>query len=496
MRYEYRYTKRDVWDFIRIWRWRKENRRALLTRLLLCCVFWIYVVEFLFIKQGIAVQCIAALATALAVCGGLTYNVYRQVGKALLGVHVILMLEEGCLKVVGRSFMQHDLAGTGETICDRGLLLIPVNKEPPMMFVLLPERVFADEMERGRFLEELEHQKEYANQRQAELLAKEREQNFAAEQDALEGSDWKQSEWEQRDRGQGASDAATKRTDARQKHSDIAMQSVTPERRRRATDRVEYSPLMAHRRQTVVIGVILVGLVVAALCTRDWSAAGTDYMAPIIIDATYDAVPVPVEEQIRVLEGLGLTVGAEAESLVDQLISENPNYRSYIEEYPYTILLTSMGMPQYDYDTWEVIAYPEDVYWFDVEAFDLEESYKELLGVMEYLSDGEVLMELEDFNENAVDWEKGTGTLTMAFRCNGHSYTVDLTVMNDWIDLNALIKLNEVLEQEGCAAGLYACMNDGYGIILFYNDAEWAKDFERLTGLRLESMETSVTGWL
>ena len=95
-----------------------------------------------------------------------------------------------------------------------------------------------------------------------------------------------------------------------------------------------------------------------------------------------------------------------------------------------------------------------------------------------------------------MNWEKGTGTLTMAFRCNGHPYTVDLAVMSDWMDTNILVKMNEVLEQENCAARLYVCMDGGQGLILFYRDAKWAENFERLTGLELYSTAEFAWGWM
>lgn len=482
MRYEYRYTKKDVWDFIRIWRWRKESRKGLILRLFSFCVFWIYLVEFLLYKQGIAVQCIAAPLVILAVCGLSLYRMYRQVSKMILGVYIILMLEDGYLKVVGRSYTEHDLAGTGETIGEGGLILIPVNKEPPSVFVLLPDRVFADELERRRFLEELERQKKYANKRQEEIFAQEREQGILGQQDALE---------------QGELDAAMRQTGAKRQGSDIAMQQKAPGRGNRATDRGGFDIVKTQRWPAAVIAVLLAGLVVAAMCTRDWRSAGTDYVAWGMEDTLYGvSMPVPVEEQIRVLEESGLPVSAEARASLEQLMRENPDFRSYIENHPYIILLSNMGYPQYDYDTWEVVAYPEDVYCFDVEAFALEGSYTELIEVMEYLSDGEVRMELQHFKEDAVDWDKGTGTLTMAFRCNGHPYTVDLAVMDDWMDTSIVAELNEVLEQENCAARLYVCMDGGQGLILFYRDAEWAKNFERLTGLELYSTAEFAWGWM
>lgn len=483
MRYEYRYTRKDVLNFIRVWRWRKENRKSLILRMFFYCIFWIYIVEFLLYRQNIVVQCIAAPVVILAVCGMSFYRMYRQVRKKILGVYIILMLEDGYLKVVGHSYMEHDLAGTGETVIDRGLILIPVNKEPPSVFVLLPDRVFADELEQSRFLEELERQKEYANKRQEELLlAKEREQGILGQQGALE---------------QGELDTAMQQADTKREASDIAMQQKAPERGRGATDRVEFDIVKTQRWPAAVIAVLLAGLVVAAMCTRDWSTVGTDYVAWGMEDSMYGvSVSVPVEEQIRVLEELGLPVSAEVRASLEQWMRENPNYRSYIESCPYTVLLSSMGYPQYDYDTWEVVAYPKDVYWFDMEAFALEESYTELIEVIEYLSDGEVRMELDHFKTDAMDWEKGTGTLTMAFRCNGHPYTVDLAVMDDWMDASILAKLNEVLEQENCAARLYVCLDDGQGLILFYRDAEWAKNFERLTGLKLDSMDGYAWGWM
>lgn len=467
MRYEYRYTKKDVWDFVQIWRLGKEIRKVLILRMLYYCFFGIYFVEFLLYRESIVVKCIAAPAVILAVFGLVLYREYRQVSKMILGVYVILLLEDGYLKVVGHSFMQHDLAGTGETVIDRGLILILVNKEPPPVFVLLPDRVFTDELEQRRFLEELERQKEYANKRQEEFLAREREQGILEQQ-----------------------------TDAKPEGSDIAMQQKAPERGRRATDRVEFDIVKTQRWPAAVIAVLLAGLVVAAMCTRDWRTAGTDYVAWGMEDSMYGvSASVPVEEQIRILEELGLPVSEEVRATLEQWMGENPDYRSYIENNPYKILLLCMGYPQDDYDALEAIGYPLDVYWFDMESYVLEGSYAQLIEVMEYLSDGEVRMELEHFKTDAMNKEKGTGTLTMAFRCNGHPYTVDLAVKDDWVDTSIVAKLNEVLERENCAARLYVCVDSAQGLILFYRDAEWAENFESLTGLKLDSKVGYTWGW-
>ena len=202
--------------------------------------------------------------------------------------------------------------------------------------------------------------------------------------------------------------------------------------------------------------------------------------------STYGA-SVSLEEQMRVLEGLGLPVSADVRDRMEQLMREYPDYKSYLESCPYPILLSDMGYPEYDDDTWEVVAYSKDVYWLDMEMFGLEEGYAELLEAIEAMSAGEVRMELESFKTDIVDWEEGTGTLTMAFRCNEHPYTVDVRVMSDWMDVGILAKLNEVLAQENCTSRLYFCGDAGQGLLLFYRDAEWAEDFERLTGLELES---------
>ncbi len=65
------------------------------------------------------------------------------------------------------------------------------------------------------------------------------------------------------------------------------------------------------------------------------------------------------------------------------------------------------------------------------------------------------------------------------------TYCLEAAVENDWFDMNVAFALNEIIIENGNGKRLFFT-SDGYQeCIVFYRDAEWAKSFERETGLVL-----------
>lgn len=195
----------------------------------------------------------------------------------------------------------------------------------------------------------------------------------------------------------------------------------------------------------------------------------------------------PLEQQLEVVEQLGFTVSQESlEYFQEWMEGEYGAYgRMYVEGYPYYELLMELGYPKYDEDTWKVIEYSKQAYWMDFEGWDISRDYIDILNGIMAMSDGELLFdEIEENCEN-VDWEEGTGTIEVTFKCNGNSYEFEADVMNDWIDADFIGYMNEVLNKEGYTKNIYACYDGGQGNILFYRDEAWAKEFVGLTGIQL-----------
>ena len=82
-----------------------------------------------------------------------------------------------------------------------------------------------------------------------------------------------------------------------------------------------------------------------------------------------------MEEQVKVLEELGIQVPEEAVKALGQAMEGDSHSRIWIEGYPYYALLTAVGAPEWDEETWQVTGFSDQVFWFDWEAFDLEGTY-------------------------------------------------------------------------------------------------------------------------
>lgn len=93
-----------------------------------------------------------------------------------------------------------------------------------------------------------------------------------------------------------------------------------------------------------------------------------------------------------------------------------------------------------------------------------------------------------------MNWERGTGTITVSLEWNGQEYSWKMDVENDWIDAEVLGIYNGLLEKEGIPGRFYMTGDDGQGVFVFYCTGEWASEFEDATGLDMETYMVKK-GW-
>lgn len=195
---------------------------------------------------------------------------------------------------------------------------------------------------------------------------------------------------------------------------------------------------------------------------------------------------VPIDRQVEVLESLGLSV---QEEWVESARSDIEKYdmREQVEGHPYTWLLIDMGAPDYD-EEGKIRKYSDQVFWFDFEGFDLSTDYIDILQGMLALSEGSCLDGVADIREDTekVDWERGTGTVTVSLNWNDTQYRWDVEAYYDWIDGDVLGMLNTLLKEADSREFFYAMGDDGQGAIVFYCSEEWAQAFTEATGLTLD----------
>ncbi len=201
---------------------------------------------------------------------------------------------------------------------------------------------------------------------------------------------------------------------------------------------------------------------------------------------------VALDEQLEVLDSLGLCVPEETAESVRTFMEEHELY-DMVEGSPYTWLLMELGYPSYDED-WNLTGYSQDVFWFDYEGLDISTDYIEILNGMLALAEGSSVDHISNIQENIekVDWEQGDGTITVGFDWNSQTYLYDMEVYYDWIDGRVLGILNPLLQQESSQEYFYVTGDNGQGVIIFFCTPDWAQQFSNETGLTLELCTTQA----
>lgn len=233
----------------------------------------------------------------------------------------------------------------------------------------------------------------------------------------------------------------------------------------------------------LLIAVMLVGYLLAYVCL----ISGDAWKVPVPGYVSFD-------EQVSVLRSFGFTIPEEMEETLGAYMEEY-EMTLYVERYPYTWLLSNL--PWVDEE--ERADWGQDgaeIFWFDFEGWDIYTDYIRVLEGMQKLSTGSILDDVGNIREDTgnMDWEKGTGTITVSLEWNGQEHSWKMDVNNDWIDAKVLGIYNGLLEKEGISERFYMTGDDGQGAFVFYCTKEWASAFEDATGLDLETYMVKK-GW-
>ena len=121
------------------------------------------------------------------------------------------------------------------------------------------------------------------------------------------------------------------------------------------------------------------------------------------------------------------------------------------------------------------------VYWFDMEVMFVDSIYSDFFaGVSAMAPELNITNVSEDYSK--VDWERGTGQVTVSFCLDGTNHTRTAVMMQDWMDLNILYDLARLLEQDQDPRSLWHNL-DGQGILLYYGTEEQVQALSKKTGL-------------
>lgn len=239
-------------------------------------------------------------------------------------------------------------------------------------------------------------------------------------------------------------------------------------------------------------------LIVLAFVLPEYGGRGELAATPVMMDQPMAGDPyvfhpesykdyTPLEEQVEVLKTLGFEITEDAVAGLRAGMEEEPMARVWVEGDPYRSLLSMLGMPKRNYDTWEMEEYSDQAYWFDWEGFDMSQEYVYILNAVNAMAKGEFTITDARQEMSDADWEKGSGVVHLSFNVNEIPFEYEMKLESDWLDTKIIGDINDALKKAGIEKQVYAMADDGQGCILMYGDKDWAKRFRKATGIRLET---------
>lgn len=131
-----------------------------------------------------------------------------------------------------------------------------------------------------------------------------------------------------------------------------------------------------------------------------------------------------------------------------------------LESDPYTLVLFSMGGEREVENVWEPLS--EDVYSFDTECIEDEDSYKYVLEQLIAITKGELCISSIDSTVNHEDC-----TASLSFIHNKVNYKWNLKYNDDWFDCAVITKINTLLKGINSTKYFFVCVLDQSLIVLF-----------------------------
>lgn len=181
-------------------------------------------------------------------------------------------------------------------------------------------------------------------------------------------------------------------------------------------------------------------------------------------------------------------IGGITEHLINELEASSAEIPPEIELNKTAMLLSVLGKGAFNYEQNTWTPSENGIYSFDVEVFNIEKMYTDfLLGISAL--DREAL-NFENIQEDTsnVNWEKGTGARTVSFEWRGKSFCLEAEMNHDWFDLTVANNLNKIITENQGDKRLFFT-SDGYQeCIVFYRSTDWAKAFQKETGLVLSEL--------
>lgn len=117
------------------------------------------------------------------------------------------------------------------------------------------------------------------------------------------------------------------------------------------------------------------------------------------------------------------------------------------------------------------------IYWFDLEIYELNTMYTDFVNEIIKLSNNEISFFNINEDVSKVDFTEGTGIQSLSFEYRGNKYFLDMEVNDDWFDMNIVSYINKILYENNSDKFLFALSDGTQGCYIFYNTTDWANNF-------------------
>lgn len=197
-----------------------------------------------------------------------------------------------------------------------------------------------------------------------------------------------------------------------------------------------------------------------------------------------------VATKLHVLEELGIEFSEETRGYIKESVNNSKALwadsgidASQFSSYPSILLI--LGTRDYDMVTDSFIPLTDSLYAFDAECFDIIESYGDFLLAVSRISGGEIHVGNYHSDVDESIFESGIGTQEVTFDLNGHPYCFTAQFYYDWMDCGIIDFVNDILDEQEIDKRIWCMYDGGQGFVVFYNTAEWAREFYERTGCPL-----------
>lgn len=185
----------------------------------------------------------------------------------------------------------------------------------------------------------------------------------------------------------------------------------------------------------------------------------------------------PAAEILAQLEPAGITCD-------DSAILEEMDRLDYGADYSKALdLLCRLGYGEYDYETWEWAPSNSGVYWFDAECINVDSIYTDFLRGVSGMNPETLNFTNIQEDYSQVDWENGTGPVTVSFDWNDSHYTLDAQLRYDWFDEDVLFELMDIIAAECPGRYLHYTFDGGQGYLVFFGSDADADTLSHVAGV-------------